>query len=312
MISPARLAAVRTIVTHADCADGVASALILRDALPGRPIVFLHYGSPAARDLPADPGMLFCDFSPPAERVREFVDAGAIVLDHHRTARAVVEAFGDDGVFGDESAEPGVCGAVLAFRHVWTPERSAHAPVRRIEVFAELAGIRDTWQRAHPQWENACAQSAALSFVPFDLLDRTLGEYTREWDDELGRLGRIVLRKKMADVSRSVDSSLRFTTRAGVRCAVFEGISLTSDAAEMLGEQVDLVIGFGFTAEAGHPKMIVSTRSHTTFDCAAFAKAHGGGGHTRAAGFGVPIGEDARDPFSMLRGLVDEPRAVRT
>src|SRR5256885_13008647 len=74
------LAAVRTIVAHDECADGTASAILLHDALPGAEVVFADYGGAAGRPV-AGPGLLFCDFSPPAARADEFVAAGAIVLD---------------------------------------------------------------------------------------------------------------------------------------------------------------------------------------------------------------------------------------
>ncbi len=46
MIPIETLRAVRTIITHANCPDGVASALILHQALPNAAIVFLAAGSP--------------------------------------------------------------------------------------------------------------------------------------------------------------------------------------------------------------------------------------------------------------------------
>jgi len=146
MIPKSKLEAVTTIVTHKDCPDGVASALILRDALPDRRIVFLAHGSAELRDFPAEHGQLWCDIVPPRERVKEFVDAGAIVLDHHRGARDIVEAVAENGVFADEEAEPGVSGALLAYREVSVALGRADA---RLESFAKLAGVRDTWQRDH-------------------------------------------------------------------------------------------------------------------------------------------------------------------
>ena len=108
------LKAVKTIVAHEKCPDGIAAALILKDVLPEARVIFCQYSTPEHETLAAEPGMLFADFSPPKARVQEFVDKGAVVLDHHKTAKDIVAAFGDNGVFGDEIAEPGVSGAVLA------------------------------------------------------------------------------------------------------------------------------------------------------------------------------------------------------
>jgi hypothetical protein len=77
-----RLKNVRTIVTHEGCPDGIASAILCHDALPQAEIVWLQYGTAKRRELPATEGMLFVDMTPEPSRNQEFVDAGAIVLDH--------------------------------------------------------------------------------------------------------------------------------------------------------------------------------------------------------------------------------------
>ncbi|HZL96812.1 MAG TPA: hypothetical protein VFB99_24365 [Vicinamibacterales bacterium] len=63
-ITPDLLRQVTRIVTHADCADGIASAMLLHDALPEATVEFVQYNTPEWRDLAATPGMLFCDMIP--------------------------------------------------------------------------------------------------------------------------------------------------------------------------------------------------------------------------------------------------------
>ncbi|NIV35918.1 MAG: hypothetical protein GWN58_42650, partial [Anaerolineae bacterium] len=71
-------------------------------------------------------------------------------------------------MFADEDEEPGVSGATLAFRHVWQvihmTARCHEDPYLKVERFAELAGIRDTWQTEDSAWDEACAQAEALMF----------------------------------------------------------------------------------------------------------------------------------------------------
>jgi hypothetical protein len=132
---------VRKLIVHGPCADGRASALILRDALPEREILHVQYSTPEHKALVPEPGVLFCDFSPWVERVegqmtaagrelaQRWVDAGAIVLDHHTGTADLVAMFGERGVFADVKTGPGVSGAMLAFREVWQPlEERAGAP----------------------------------------------------------------------------------------------------------------------------------------------------------------------------------------
>ena len=120
MIPVDTLRAVRKVIVHkqsaaAPCGDGRASALILHAALLGAEVIEMAYGEPAHVNLAAEPGMLFCDFSPPEARAAEFVAAGAIVLDHHERDR--VEPFGALGVFGENAH--GESGAWLAWREVY-------------------------------------------------------------------------------------------------------------------------------------------------------------------------------------------------
>lgn len=287
------LSTIQTIVTHDSCADGLASALILRAAIPRAEVLFVQHGTRDLAELRATPGLLFCDITPPAARVREFVDAGAVVLDHHATARDVVAAFGEHGVFADEKTEPGVSGALLAYREVWAANRVA-AP--SLEDFARLAGIRDTWQRSDPRWGEACAQQAALLFWP---RATWLAAPSYDWES-LAAIGPTLIAKRDESVAWAIKRAAQFEV-GGRRGVIFEGLSLTSDAAEALHGDVDLVVGFGFDVEDGREKVIYSLRSHTDFDCAAFAKARGGGGHRQAAGFSVALWEHDVQPYEFFR-----------
>lgn len=303
---------VRTLVTHEGCADGIASAIILHDALPSARIEFVQYNTAAHRDMRAEPGMLFCDMTPPAARVQEFVDAGAIVLDHHKGAREIVEAFGDRGVFSDESTEPGVSGATLAFREVWfhlcPAERTGRdhdTLMRRTTLMrlATLAGIRDTWQRDHPGWREACAQTAALRFwlpemligVPIDVLAARL------------EIGDALLQRDAERDERSIAEAYRFEV-GGLRVVAFDGTH-TSDIAERLSSEADLVLGWHYAMEDGRARMTVSCRSRGAVSALALAKAHGGGGHERAVGFKMDVRHDA-SPYAAMRQLVEEYAGV--
>jgi len=290
-----KLRAVRTIISHSNCPDGIISALILQDALSENGILtvhFLQYDTPEAQNLPAEPGMLFCDFSPPPERVDEFVKVGAIVLDHHKTQKDVVKAFGDLGVYADE---PGISGATLAFREVWKPiyavanhgEVSMQHP-EHVEEIAKIAGIRDTWQKTDRDWEEACIQAAGVMFPPEEYFIGQAGAVMgAEWR-KLMWCGKIKLHKLRFRAERAVRDGFKFTSAKGTRVVVFQGTKLASDAAETPpAADFDLIVGFDLFTSKGVPKLIISTRSRTTFDCAAFCKANGGGGHLRAAGFGI-------------------------
>lgn len=295
------LTAVRTIVTHDNCADGTASAILLHDALPDAEIVFTDYGS--SLELEARPNMLFCDFSPPRARVAEFVRVDAIVLDHHRSAKAVVEQFGERGIYADEVARPGVSGAVLAFEQVWRVMRSDHAQFA--ETFATAAGVRDTWQTEHAAWRDSCVQHAVLHAFPQQFwLSLPFGELALEWRSRYEWIGEQLIVKAAERVDYSLENSHRFTSSTGLRVVVVSSHSVVSDLAERVGAESDVVIAFGFGNEHGKQVMRLSLRSGDNFDCAAFAQRFGGGGHTHAAGFAVPLGAADPNPFAMIERML--------
>jgi hypothetical protein len=181
----------KTIVSHRGCADGFLSALLLADVLPDAKVVMLAHGR-ARDEFPATPGLLFCDMSPPEARRREFADVGAIVLDHHATARGLFVE-GEDGapaLAGVYSDAPGVSGAVLACE-VWQYARQADVPawvLRRVREFARHVGIYDTWQDASPDWRWARCATATLHFYR-----RAFGEDLRT--SEFAGIGRGLLKK---------------------------------------------------------------------------------------------------------------------
>jgi hypothetical protein len=300
-----KLRAVKHVVTHKDCADGTSSAMILQDALgQGVKTTFIQYNTPEQRALVAEPGMLFCDCTPTRERMQEFVEVGALVLDHHKFAKDVVDAFGESGVFADEVAEPGICGAVLAYRHVWQPlQRAQMGRSRAFQEFmgsktdplsedilrdlATLAGIRDTWQKHDPRWLAACEQAEALRFWP---MERLLGSDPNTWPGLIQPIGSVIFAKNLKKAQKITETAYRFVSTGGTRVIIFEGGGMSSDVAEAAGNTADLVVGFSYKTDEGNPIIVFSTRSHADFNCGAFCKAHGGGGHTRAAGFSVPLG----------------------
>ena len=306
--------AVQTIYVHKNCSDGTASAMILKQAL-NVPVVFLQYGTDAYTNLQAVPGMLFCDMTPPHDRAQEFASAGAIVLDHHKGAQDVVAMFGDRGVFADEKADPGVCGAVLAYREVFQPILWSD---KKVEDFAKLAGIRDTWQTKNPRWEEACVQNLWVLFFGEDecLKDPIFSDPER-WTFRHS-VGKMLFDEHMRKITKAVTGSFK-TTIHGLKVAILQGATNSRDAAEMLGEEsnVDIVVGFSYYDEgeegrepwagvhSNKLKLICSCRTRTNFNVSKLAKFYGGGGHTKAAGFSVNVEPLDLNPYMKVLRLID-------
>lgn len=337
MIDIDKLKGIKHLVTHANCPDGIASALIVKDALPDVRVSFMLHGSKEHRELEPEPGTLFCDFTPYVEwlktpdghqaldgrKVIAWVQAGAVVLDHHPTAKTLVDNFALNGlgVFGENVKNE--CGAWLAYEHVWKPLRRRYmvtsgdpssANYEWIHHFAELAAIRDTWKREDPRWQQACQQAAELIFWGFEHRSKAItAGGIPGWAVRDERLGQHLLDKQLSAAQRSLDEAHYFQTTKGTRVCVFQGVSTTSDAAELFDNpgQVpgpDLVVGFHYKVDADKLQLQFSTRSHTGYDCAAFAKSHpGGGGHKAAAGFTVEVSPElSANPYQTFRLLLEQ------
>lgn len=336
-----KLPHVRKCVSHAGCPDGIASAMLVKNALPDVEVLFLTHNSDEHRALRAEPGMLFTDFTPfvdqsdnpsadeVARRCAPFLDAGAIVLDHHKHQRSVVEAFGENGVFADETSEPGVAGAELAYRHVWLPlhERESRRLQRdfvteqsrqvawgalegvraRAAELARLASLRDTWQVTHPDWIEATALSAALRFFPSGYWmqrARVIGLSPEEM-----MVGRVAVWQERERLLRQQDDvAFFYVGRSSGEADGAEGARITialintrraEDLAEHLRETgvANVLVGYQFK---GEDKLVLSLRSDSTLDAGLLAKSAGGGGHSRAAGctLQLPIGPQ-RSPLEV-------------
>ena len=118
-------------------------------------------------------------------------------------------------------------------------------------------------------------------------------------------IGSTLIEKRIDEVAKAIETAYRFT-KCGVRVVMFNRTDLVSDAAEEIGKDADLVVGFKTEGEGGIPKVIFSLRSHTGFDCGAFATEFGGGGHSAAAGFSCFLLDNCTHPYAMLREALVE------
>ncbi len=106
-------------------------------------------------------------------------------------------------------------------------------------------------------------------------------------------------------IEKTVLAAHRFTSAKGTRVVCFSGVSLSSDMAEKIDHEADLIVGFDYKIDNGRKILILSNRSHTDFDCMTFARAHGGGGHTRAAGCAVTVQPEDPNPYTAIERILN-------
>lgn len=344
MIDVEKLRNVKRLITHANCPDGIASALIIKDALPDVEVLFMAHGTEEHKRLEPQPGMLFCDFAPhiptipqdmldgtvkhmlDGHALAKWIEAGVLILDHHPTQRDITDNFVRNGlgVYGENDKNE--CGAWLAYEHVWKRIRLGHGPFNppdrvedNVERFAELAAVRDTWKKDDPRWQAACEQAEELMFWGFDRFN-----FASEMSLPEGSIhvGNILFEKKIEQAKKAISEAHFFVTRPkSTLVFLFQGVTPTSDAAELLEKseelrslklpgnhgQPDIVAGFHYKVDGNKLLLQFSTRSHTGYDVGAFCKSRGGGGHKAAAGFTVEQSPEVGiNPYACFKLLLEE------
>lgn len=279
---------VKTIVAHAGCADGITAAYLVKRAISrgfNPEVKFVQYNTIEHDNLEATKGMLFVDMTPPRARVQEFVDVGAIVLDHHEGARDIVAAFGDRGIFGENSRLES--GAMLAYLHV-VASMGVHDS--RLHDIAMMAAVRDTFKKDHQYWSQSCAYREGLLAI----FDGTMSSIVTHFD-RIIVTGEILIestRRKVREV-REKNQFTRFececTNHEPIRVITSTRLDLVSDVADEFADECDLFIAYSALIENGKPCVVFGLRSSNgSFRCDKLAKVFGGGGHPKAAGFKMP------------------------
>jgi len=275
------------IVTHANCADGIASALILHSVLPDRVVRFVQYGSPEWHDLPVTLGAIFADMSPPPEKAQAFIDAGVLVYDHHAHTNAGVKFPG--------ILDTARCGAEIVLDQFAV----AKCPAEFQEI-ARLVGIRDLWKRDSPDWDEACAVQQTLLLYGFPYLSARLDRGCA-WllSDSMTEVGHRLHERAMAFVSDIVRLR-KYAVRdrvAYLSCSP-EHTSNVGTGILDANPRVDVVAVFNHITH--EDAVTYSLRSREGIDIGAICKSLGGGGHPQAAGFKL-LTHDYFEGINLIR-----------
>jgi oligoribonuclease NrnB/cAMP/cGMP phosphodiesterase (DHH superfamily) len=264
------------VLYHADCSDGFGAAWAFWKRFPSSRFIPVKHGSPPPDGL-AGRHIVIVDFSYSRETLEAIAKeaAGLVVLDHHITAQRALE--GLPFAHFDQKKS----GAVLAWE--WAHE----TPVPWLLQYVQ---DKDLWHWALPMSREI---NAALASYPYEF---------KVWDgfrqDSLSAEGQAILRYENELVGK-IAAAAQVIPFHGQTVPVVQSSVLTSQLGERLSP--------------GHPFCVIwherdgrryySLRSSSEgADVAAIATAYGGGGHTHAAGFSIPLEQDVLlplDPMTM-------------
>ena len=258
------------ILYHAECADGFGAAWAIWRRYPDAEYRPVKHGEAPPTNL-AGRHVVIVDFSytrPTLEALAKDA-ASLVVLDHHITAEQTLADL--PYAYFDQKKS----GAVLGWE--WAHDEPVPWLLRYIQD-------KDLWHWALP---NSREISAALASYPFDF-----ELWTRLNQQELERDGRAILRYENEIVMKLASHATMVRFEGAVVPAVQSAV-LTSQ----IGERLSADHPFCLIWHDRNGRRYYSMRSREDgTDVGSIAASFGGGGHTHAAGFSVPLQADGSPP----------------
>jgi uncharacterized protein len=271
------------VLYHADCFDGFGAAWAIWKKFPTARFLPVKHGQPPPSAL-TDRRVLIVDFSY-ARPILETMAAETkelLILDHHITAERTLAGF--PHAYFDQTKS----GAVLSWE--WAHQTTAPWLLQYVQD-------KDLWTWALPASREI---SAALASYPFDF---------SVWDgfaqSALEQEGRAILRYEQELVGKLAAQAVMVAFQGEIVPSVQSAI-LTSQVGERLSPDHPFCVIWH--DRDGRRYFSMRSRSDGA-DVGAIAASFGGGGHTHAAGFSVPLDHDGsppRDP--QLPRLVTDRR----
>lgn len=254
------------VLYHAECADGFGAAWAIWKRYPSARFLPVKHGESPPSGLSALK-VVMVDFSYPRPILETLAaDSKALlVLDHHITAQQALEDL--PYAYFDQQKS----GAVLAWE--WANRSPAPWLLRYIQD-------KDLWE-----WALPCSRevSAAIAAYPYDF------DVWDHFDQErLIQEGTAILRYERELVGKIAAHAVLVTFH-GHRVPAVQSAVLTSQIGELLSEGYPFCIIW----HDRNGRRYCSFRSRADgVDVGSLAASLGGGGHTHAAGFSVPLGPD--------------------
>lgn len=270
-LSTPRASFVPTIVLyHAECADGFGAAWALWREFPSARYLPVKHGNPPPDGLTGQ-RVVIVDFSYGRNQLETMADTteSLLVLDHHVTAEKALE--GLPYAYFDLKKS----GAVLAWE--W-------ASAKPVPWLLEYIQDKDLWTWTLPGSREI---NAAIASYPFDF--ETWNRFSRK---DLEHEGRAILRYEGEIVGKLSAQAVMVEFRGETVPSVHSAV-LTSQIGERLS--ADHAFCLIWHDRDGRRYYSMRSREDGT-DVGSIAASFGGGGHTHAAGFSVPLGADGSLP----------------
>ncbi|MDH5563352.1 MAG: DHHA1 domain-containing protein [Nitrospirota bacterium] len=265
------------VLYHAECMDGFGAAWALWKRFPQARFVPVKHGFPQPEGLDGR-HVVMVDFSYHRDDILTLVErtASLQILDHHITAQSALSDL--PFAYFDMNRS----GAVLAWD--W-----AHA--KTIPWLLQYVQDKDLW---HWDLPHSREISAALASYPFDFAIWEQFEF-----DTLKVEGAGILRHENTLVEKFVEEAIMVSISGHTVPAVHSPV-----LASQIGERLAACHAFGVIWHQKNGRRYFSLRSKAGgVSVSEIASQYGGGGHTHAAGFSLPLSDDSSSLLNPVLAL---------
>lgn len=277
------------LVTHGNCPDGAAAAVILSKARPDLEVVFGQHTQINDQILKAgqalaDGGSLYladiCGDPPVIHNLQELFKergSGLYIYEHHQSRSYLSELQQPKDLRGEIVFDLRRCGSKILFDAL----SANHPELSVYREFVDLTNDRDLWLNRDPRSVHLVKLHNILGDAGY------IARFKENPSVVLTEKESIILeyqsRKDQEKIDKLLEKIEVKVDDIGLRYGVVFG---EGDSSEMLHQAIEkndleYAIHINLNSKKG------SIRSRGNFDCAAFAEKRGGGGHKAASGFPV-------------------------
>lgn len=275
------------LISHVNCMDGTASALVACNFVNFDVVLFLNYGEEAKFDkleLCKNTNVVFVDFSFKRDKLIEISNKvnSLLVLDHHKTAQKELENLNAqynniETVFNMEKAGIGVVCDYYNYK-----------PKNELLNYIQ---DRDLWKFELP-FSKEVNEYIAF-YGAFNNIQK-LQELYQDFNIEKAKdIGEVLLEKKEQDVERTSKKAKELSIvvdNVKYEIMALNNTSNISEVGNKICHDTNKISMSYFIVEDN--KVICSLRSLENIengDCSVIANAFGGGGHKFASGFTIKL-----------------------
>lgn len=282
-------------VYHNRDLDGFTSGAIIKLKYPDAKMVGYDYGLPFEQEITGEP-IIMADVSLPMKtmvKIAQLSNWQLTWIDHHISAINDFKEFvGNGESFCNAILENGIAACEGTWKHLF--------PEKQMPLAVKLLGEYDTWRNSDKQrWDNEILPFQfgmrlycnSVDSFPIEVFEN------EELVKQIIHEGLTVL-KYQSQVNELQCKKASFETEFnGLRAICLNGGGFNSDVFKSVYDEskYDIMMPFQFD---GKKWTISLYTTKDEVDCSVIAKANGGGGHKKAAGFQV---EDISKVFSQIQ-----------